>query len=100
VEVLFEKPTKPYTVLGLIVAETQPLISGISQFTTEEALLEEVKTKAKEIGANAIVITQVGRNEVLRSHPNFVTGGVSVMSRTMRRVEAMAIRFDVETISK
>lgn len=95
VEVLLEKPTKSYTVLGLVIAETQPLISGISQFTTEEDLLEEVKTKAKEIGANAIVVTHVGHSQVLRSSPNYATGGSHVSSKTMRRVEAVAIRFDV-----
>lgn len=86
VEVFFEKPNKTYIELGLIIVETQPLLSGISRFTTEETLIEKAKEKAMSIGAQAIIITSLRQREVI--------GGSTGSSRTMRRMEVLAIRFE------
>lgn len=103
IEVLIEAPKQPFTVLGLITAETHPLSVYVwwsSYFVSEGDILEEAKNKAMEMGANALIIGQGataqvlhGRGAGLKRQREFIAIrlGQSVLSVTPNALEKLVM---------
>jgi len=86
VEILWEKPQRSYIELGQISVESADY--------SEETLFKKLKQKAMEIGADAVIIRST------KPYTKTMGSWVFVGSTTVRRIEALAIKWKSEEINK
>ena len=86
VEILWEKPQRPYIELGQISVESADY--------SEETLFKKLKQKAMEIGADAVIIRSTKPYTKTRGNWLFVS------SSTIRRIEALAIKWKSKEAKK
>ena len=84
VEVFWKEPDRPYKVIGRI--------SATSDSRGEETLFRKVKDRAARAGANAIIMGGTDQTSSVIGTP-VATGGTLIVPVTVRRLEALAIRW-------
>jgi len=83
-EIYWEKPEKPYSIIGKI--------SVRSDMYSEKQLFEQIKIKAMEIGANALIMSDTSTDQEIVGIPAY-GGGTNIIPFEMITIKALAIRF-------
>lgn len=84
IEVFNEKPSKPYKVIGIVLASSDKL--------DDAALLESLKQKAMSVGGQGLILLE-STSEQVTSSDTAAGGGEFVTSREVTHLSAEAIRF-------
>lgn len=83
--VFWKEPSEKHTIIGRLSVES-------GDFSEEELFLK-LKQKAKEIGANAIIMSGTSQQSSVVGVPVY-GGGTIIAPVTSTRLEAIAIRFN------
>jgi hypothetical protein len=83
-KVYWSEPQEPYTTIGKLSVNSGDF--------TEEELFVKLKTKAKEVGANAIIMKGSSQQSSVVGVPTY-GGGTIITPVISTRLEAIAIRF-------
>lgn len=82
IEIFFEKPQKPYIVLGKVISQ-----SLWSSNMPSRNLLDKLKQKAMQVGADAIIIENVTPHKTISGALFFIS------TWTTQKIEGLAIKW-------
>ena len=83
-KVYWEKPQKPYTIIGRVTIESGDY--------SEETLFIKLKQKAMAVGAQAIIMEGTSQQSSVVGTPMY-GGGTLIVPVTSTRLDAIAIRY-------